>query len=194
MNSTLLRAASALLLLLGAPGAWAQDALPAAAQQIITQYDKQAAAVRARADAELKKFQEEAVAKLKVLQDASCRAARLDEALRLREEARRIIGLRPDPGILHLTSEDIGSTMLFDVVGAAEGSLWGSEVFTGDSSLAAAAVHSGVLRPGQRGAVRVRVIGGQASYAGSTSNGVSSQPYDAWNVSFTVEPGPPLPK
>lgn len=193
MNSTLLRAGVALVMFF-ASGAWAQDALPAAAQQIIAQYDKQAAAVRAKADAELKKYQDDAVAKLKVLQDASCRAARLDEALRLREEARRIIGLRPDPGILHLTSEDIGSTMLFEVVGAVEGSLWGSEVFTGDSNLASAAVHSGVLRPGQRGAVRVRVIAGQTSYAGSTSNGVSSQPYDAWNVSFTVEPGPPLPK
>ena len=93
-----------------------------------------------------------------------------------------------------LPSEAQEVTMTFEVIGKTEGSVWGSEVFTADSHLAAAAVHSGVLKVGQRGAVRVRIIGGQQSYAGSKKNGVESLAYGPWKVSFTVAPGPALPK
>ncbi len=171
----------------------ADDEVPPDAQQVIAEFDKKATALAQKAEADLQRVQEAAVAKLKVLQDQYCRAAKLDAALAVREQIRRIIGLRPDPGVLHLTAEDLGKTLLFDVIGSTEGSVWGTEVFTGDSHLAAAAVHSGVLKPGQRGAVRVRVIAGQKGYEGSTKNGVESQPYGPWGVSFTVGLGPALP-
>jgi hypothetical protein len=60
------------------------------------------------------------------------------------------------------------------------GALWGSDVYTTGSSLALAAVHAGALRPGQTGAVRVRVLGPQNGFAGTTRNGVTSAPWGAY--------------
>jgi hypothetical protein len=73
------------------------------------------------------------------------------------------------------------------VTGSTEGSVWGSEVFTSDSHLGAAAVHSGVLQPGQKGVIKVRVLGPQKSFMASTRNGVTSNAYGPWHISFTVE-------
>ena len=49
------------------------------------------------------------------------------------------------------------------------------------STLAAAAVHSGALRPGEAGMVRVTVLGPVPAYVGSTQNGLTSNNYGAYN-------------
>ncbi len=136
---------------------------------------------------EVQQVIDEAVAKLKVLQARHTRAGELDEALAIRAEIRRVQGVLPDPGVLHVTDDDIGKVMHFEVTGASSGEVWGTEVFTGDSHLGTACVHAGLLKPGQRGLVRVRVIAGQREYFASTRNGVPSKPYGPWSVSFTVE-------
>ena len=52
--------------------------------------------------------------------------------------------------------------------------MWGTDVYTSDSTLATAAVHAGVLQPGQTGVVKVTILPGQAAYQGSTRNSVRS--------------------
>jgi hypothetical protein len=79
-----------------------------------------------------------------------------------------------------------------EVVGTNTGSLWGTDVYTDDSSVALAAVHAGLLKVGERGLVQVTLLAGQNSYQGSTRNGVSSSSYGAWAGSFKVEAGPAL--
>jgi hypothetical protein len=67
----------------------------------------------------------------------------------------------------------------------------GTDLYTDDSSIAAAAVHAGVLRPGEKGYVRVTIVPGQAGYAGSERNGLRSADAAEWGGSFSVERGTP---
>jgi hypothetical protein len=73
----------------------------------------------------------------------------------------------------------------FEVQANASGSVWGNQTYTDDSNLAAAALHAGLLKAGETGIVTVRTLPGQESYAGSTSNGVTSYPYGSWGGSFS---------
>ncbi len=79
-----------------------------------------------------------------------------------------------------------GSVYLFDVTGATSGSVWGTNAYTDDSTLAAAAVHAGVVRAGQRATLRVVIGNGVQSYAGSTLNGVVSSDYSSWKNNYAV--------
>lgn len=55
--------------------------------------------------------------------------------------------------------------------------VWGTDVYTLDSNIAAAAVHAGVAQPGQTVVVRVRVVASPGQFVPSTRNGVSSTGY-----------------
>jgi hypothetical protein len=92
----------------------------------------------------------------------------------------------PDPGQLSALGNQIGKTYSFQVTGVARlnfggGGLWGSDVYTVDSPLALASVHAGILRPGQTGVVSVTILGPQASFHGSTQNGITSMSYGAYS-------------
>jgi hypothetical protein len=92
----------------------------------------------------------------------------------------------PDPGSLMTYQDKIGKTFWFRVTGAINGSLWGTDVYTADSSLAVAAVHADVLRMGQTGVVKVTMVGSPQVFTGSTRNGVTSQPYGPFLAAFKV--------
>jgi hypothetical protein len=72
--------------------------------------------------------------------------------------------------------------------------IWGTDVYTLDSSLALAAVHAGVLKPGQTGVVRVRILGPQAAFGASTRNGVTSMAYGVYNGAFEFVRGRARPE
>jgi len=80
-----------------------------------------------------------------------------------------------------------GSVYHFLVTGdaGAEG-VFGTNVYTDDSTLAAAAVHAGVLADGETGVVKVVMAPGQESYVGCEYNGVQSGSYGSWHGSFAV--------
>jgi hypothetical protein len=66
------------------------------------------------------------------------------------------------------------------------GRLWGTDVYTDDSSVCAAAVHAGTItRAG--GVVLVTMTSGQPTYAASERNGIRSVDYGAWGRSFFVQ-------
>jgi len=93
----------------------------------------------------------------------------------------------PDPGPLSTAAfiGHVGQVFTFRVTGrVAGGWVWGSDVYTLDSTLAMAAVHVGLLKPGQTGTVRVKILGQQPGFTSSTRNGVTSQPYGPYNGSF----------
>jgi hypothetical protein len=77
------------------------------------------------------------------------------------------------------------------IVTGASAAVRGTDLYTDDSSIAAAAVHAGVLRPGEKGYVRVTIVPGQAGYAGSERNGLRSADAAEWGGSFSVERGTP---
>ena len=67
--------------------------------------------------------------------------------------------------------------------GAMTGTVWGTDVYTDDSSICAAARHAGVVGEAG-GTVRLRAASGQARYAASRRNGIATSSWDRWDGSF----------
>ncbi len=113
--------------------------------------------------------------------------------LSLGQETNAALGpVAPDPGTLHKYQNQLGQTMLFRVTGSGpgkpRGALWGTNVYTLDSSLAMAAVHSGALAPGETGVVSVTIMGPQNRFVGSQNNGIVSADWGQYPGSFVVKP------
>jgi predicted small lipoprotein YifL len=83
-----------------------------------------------------------------------------------------------------------GDSMTFTVTcppGVAPGSLWGTGVYTEDSSICTAAVHSGVITLDAGGTVTFTLLPGQDSYEGTEANGVSSGDWGTFGGSFRID-------
>jgi hypothetical protein len=63
--------------------------------------------------------------------------------------------------------------------------VWGTDVYTDDSSVCSAAVHAGLISVEDGGRVVVEIAPGEESYEGSERNGVTSTDYGPWDGSFT---------
>jgi hypothetical protein len=120
----------------------------------------------------------------------------------------------PDPGNMTGYAGQVGQVYAFRITGPAQGgqgvgamraggggmvilgggNVWGTDLYTIDSSLATAAVHAGVLKPGQSGVVRVKIQGPQQFFQGSTRHGVTSQGFGFFNSSFEFVRGRARPK
>lgn len=74
--------------------------------------------------------------------------------------------------------------------GTPSAAVWGSDNYSDDSSICAAAVHAGLISAGNGGAVTIEVRPGAGSYKGSSRNGVSSRDYGSWPGSFAFAGAP----
>ena len=92
-----------------------------------------------------------------------------------------------DPGSLTEYRGENGEELFFYVTGDAMGSVWGTDIYTDDSYLSAAAVHAGVLEDGETGTVMVTILPGEDQYTGSQRNDVVSWDYGEWAGSYIVE-------
>ena len=92
--------------------------------------------------------------------------------------------VQDDPGNLESLRGRNGEVFRFRVRGTALGEIRGDGVYTDDSSLAAAAVHAGVLRQKEEGVVAVRILPGRKEYVGAEKNGVVSESYGEWHGSY----------
>ncbi len=70
--------------------------------------------------------------------------------------------------------------------GSGGGSLWGTGVYTDDSRICAAAVHTGAITAAAGGKITYTIRDGENCYFGRTQNGVTSSRYGAWSRSFSV--------
>lgn len=68
---------------------------------------------------------------------------------------------------------------------AIPGSAWGTDIYTDDSSICAAAVHAGAIGTGG-GLVTIEIAAGQAAYQGMVRNGISTNPWSSYQGSFRV--------
>lgn len=67
--------------------------------------------------------------------------------------------------------------------------IWGTDVYTDDSSVCTAAVHVGLITLADGGSVTIEMRPGRDSYEPSTRNGIESQSWGPWSSSFVlVEP------
>jgi hypothetical protein len=155
--------------------------------------DHAVAGVQARADEEVQARQRALLAQLRPMQEEQLRRGKLDEALAIRERIRGLkaglLQARPAPdNLMGEPDPRPGRQLLFEVTGEGDGPLWGTDVYTGDSSLAAAAVHAGALGEGERGVVRVTFVDAlNVAFAGSYRNGVESADYGTFPVAYRVE-------
>jgi voltage-gated potassium channel Kch len=117
-----------------------------------------------------------------------------DQALRLADvRSLRASGATADenavapiaPGNLTAYQQQFGKELTFNVTGftptaGANTSLWGTDVYSLDSNLAAAVVHAGLAKPGETVTVRVRVVQSPAQFVATYRNNVSSTAYGAY--------------
>lgn len=194
-------------------GAFYDEDLPADARDLITvteravdsvrqKADREIARIRQKADREIALLQEkrdesvrslhaELAEKLKPLQQSYAREGLLDEALAIRGQIRQFRsgaqGVQPAPDNLAGFESEVGKVFLFELTGQTGGTVWGTDIYTADSRLAAAAVHAGVLQPGERGVVRVELFDtSEVDFEGSRRNNVVSHDWDVYEVGFRI--------
>ena len=158
--------------------------------------------LEARVRAAKGKLLAETVSRLQTLQDEYCRAARLDEALAVREAIRGLqreaaagevaasppaIAVRPAPDSLARLSTEIGAAHFFKVTGSSRGIAWGTDLYTLDSNLSVAAVHAGTLADGETGVVKVTIVDSPAEHVGSHRHGITTHGWPRYRMSFRVE-------
>jgi hypothetical protein len=75
-------------------------------------------------------------------------------------------------------------TIAFPAGGTVSGRLWGTDLYTDDSSIATAAVHAGLISVQNGGTVTIEIRQGAPSYQGSNRNGVTSRDWGPFSGSF----------
>ena len=81
----------------------------------------------------------------------------------------------------------VGGTVELTVSGAA-GLVYGDIIYADDSSLAAAAVHAGVLSQGETKSLLLYILGPYKGFVSAVRNGISSHCYPKWPGSFAFVP------
>jgi hypothetical protein len=116
---------------------------------------------------------------------------RLADIRNLRSERARPAGLsylapEADPGNMTRYQGQIGKTFAFHVTGRADSTVYGTGVYTYDSTIAVAAVHCGVLKAGEAAVIHVQMVASPASFTASTQNGVTSASWTAYPSAFKI--------
>lgn len=121
---------------------------------------------------------------------ADARSLRHQSLIGVTEVVVEEVNAQPDPGNLTSFESQQGKVLAFAVTGmAAGGSVWGTDVYTTDSRLAMAAVHAGVIKMGETGVVRVKIIPSPPSYAGSSRHGVTTSAYGTYRAAYQFVKG-----
>lgn len=79
----------------------------------------------------------------------------------------------------------IGRQINVDLQDTSAGGIWGTGIYTDDSSISGAAYHHGLLAKGSKGTVAIRITGPQTKFTGSTQNDIVSGAYNSWPGSFS---------
>jgi hypothetical protein len=84
--------------------------------------------------------------------------------------------------------EVVGQTYYFRVHGEERGTVWGTDIYTGDSALCAAAVHAGAVDLGETAVVKVTVVTPPPRFLGCTRHGITTQSYGPFRTAYQVSP------
>jgi hypothetical protein len=71
--------------------------------------------------------------------------------------------------------------------GCEQKNVWGTDIYTDDSTLCTAAIHAGAIEAAKGGTVLVTWTPGQPTYVASSRNGITTSDYGAWGRSFYVQ-------
>jgi hypothetical protein len=93
-----------------------------------------------------------------------------------------------DSAVTLYVAERIGQSFTYVIpplpAGMSQGRVWGTDIYTSDSSIAWAAVHAGLIQTATGGAVTVAIMPGLRLYVGTPRNGVTSANWGAWGAGF----------
>jgi hypothetical protein len=149
-----------------------------------------------QAEKDIKAEIDKLLAELGPLQESFAKKGKLNEALAIRDQVHRLrtgsVGeVLPYQGDLSAFVHQVGKTFRFEVVGSNHGALWGTDTYTGDSDLAAAAVHAGAVISGKKGVVKVKIVDttSMGSFEGSERNGVASGGWGPYPTGYQVSRG-----
>ncbi len=192
------------------------DDLPEGAAGVIERLNQRVAQVERQADAQIadvmrevytiedeaadeaRELTVEAIDKLQALQEDYTRDGMLDEAVTIREMIRSLeseldgVEIVQAPDTISYDDE-VGTVFYYRVTGnGAYGGVWGTDIYTFDSYIAAAAVHVGAVQSGETGIVKMTVMPGQESYEGTERYGVTSGGYGNYALSYRIEAASPI--
>ena len=189
------------VMLLAGTGLWStahggedDEKLPSDALKVVEEYDLDVVEIKKQAELKILARRKETVAALRSLQEKYTRDGKLDEAIAIRQRIRELVhaategpvNVIPDPGNMSQYYNQTGKSFYVRVTGKASGSVYGTDVYTGDSQLATAAVHTGLLKEGETGVVKVTMLPGISNYLASTRNGVTSYAYSSYSYSYKL--------
>ena len=167
------------------------EELPADAADLLAAFEEDAEALRFEAERKIQKEKLALIKQLQALQDKYTRAAKLDEAVAIRDRIRALkadmLSAKPGPTNMSAFTNQVGKRFYFKVTGTTQGSVYGTNFYTTDSSLAAVAVHSGALKNGETGIVRVIMFPARNNFLSSTKNGITSSQWNSYPGSYKVE-------
>lgn len=88
--------------------------------------------------------------------------------------------VQADPGTLAMVQGEKGTVLYIRVTGTTNGLIYGDEVYTADSPIAHAAVHSGLVRLGEQAVLKLTIQGVVPGFTAAAKNGTSSSAYGAY--------------
>jgi hypothetical protein len=103
------------------------------------------------------------------------RFAELKKLIAMTKEQIRKYFTFGDPGTLIPEHGEYGRKRRYRIAGTAEGPVYGTDVYSLESTVAAAAVHAGLVQVRKKADVVVEIIPSPAHFEGSTRNGVTSE-------------------
>jgi len=187
--------ASAVLFAVAVGASSASEALPNEAQVLTEMLERDIAAIKKKTDDDIRAATEKCHSQLQQLQDAFTKAGKLDEAVAVRERLRLLrsggVLALPDPGDLSKYYDKVGAVFYFEVIGATDKNIYGSDIYTYDSPLATAAVHAGAIKYAEKGVVKVTIMPGKSGFEQSERNGVMSRTWTTSPATYKVEAGNP---
>jgi hypothetical protein len=125
---------------------------------------------------------------MKVIQELVAyfdRRGRLSKAQVRRLLEQGFLAADAPPNLVDL-AQPVGATYYFRVTGGSEGPCWGTDVYTGDSSIAVAAVHAGVVKAGASAIVKVESVAPPPDFKGSARHGVTSHDFGRYGSAYRV--------
>lgn len=89
-----------------------------------------------------------------------------------------------------------GKLYTFKVTGKVNGHVWGgrNNIYTDNSDLATAAVHSGYVKIGETKLLKVRIINDVKDYPSISRNGINSMKCDTWAGAYHIQSSQTMPK
>ncbi len=163
----------------------------AAKRQVHEHAEQQIAEIERKADSRRSVLFDQAIEQLQPLQKELFRTGDLASALavflHIRSLKLRAENIQPDPVDLTQFHHQVGKTLFFRITGRSDGPVWGSDIYTSDSLLAAAAVHAGAVEAGEEAVVRVSIVNmAGTQIVGTFSNGVASSDWGSYPIGYRV--------